>query len=155
MNSTPKFQGVPFLCTFEGGASDAVILAYKVVDTRVYAYGVTVDKVIAFKPPKDNPRTSEIDEAQIFSSYKLPHNIISVKKLENTETHKLRDMVDNMIAAALAPLAAGAHRARRAPACVRVPPCCAHTRAQVAIMVMVININKAQRLNKSAMVQYM
>ena len=61
------------------------------MDTRVYAYGVTVDKVIAFKPPKDNPRTSEIDEAQIFSSYKLPHNIVSVKKLENTETHKLRD----------------------------------------------------------------
>ena len=55
-------------------------------------------------------------------------------------------------AAALARLAAVVQRARRAPACARAPPCCAHTRAQVAIMVVVININKAQMLNKLAMV---
>ena len=55
-------------------------------------------------------------------------------------------------AAAPAPLAAGAHRARRAPACARVPPRCAHTHAQVVIMVMVTNINKAQRLKNRAMV---
>ena len=53
-------------------------------------------------------------------------------------------------AAALAPLATGEHHARRAPACARVPPCCAHTRAQVAIVVMVININKAHNLNSRA-----
>ena len=93
MNSTPEYQRVPFVCSFVGGASDAVILAYKVVDLRVYAYGVTVDKIIAFKPPRENVRTSQIDEATIFSSYKLPHvGIVSVKDLANTETHKLRDM---------------------------------------------------------------
>ena len=53
-------------------------------------------------------------------------------------------------AAALAPLATGEHRARRAPACARVPPCCTHTRAQVAIVVMVTNINKAHNLNSRA-----
>ena len=46
-------------------------------------------------------------------------------------------------AAALAPLAAREHRARRAPACARVPPRCAHTRAQVAIVVTVLNIHMA------------
>ena len=51
-------------------------------------------------------------------------------------------------AAALAPLAAGTHRTRRAPACARVPPCCAHARAQVAIVVMVVNTHKAHTLNK-------
>ena len=54
--------------------------------------------------------------------------------------------------AALAPLATGEHRARRAPACARVPPCCAHARAQVAIVVVVVNINKASNLNNKAMV---
>ena len=55
-------------------------------------------------------------------------------------------------AAALAPLATGEHHARRAPACALVPPCCAHTRAQVAIVVIVININKAPNLNNKAVV---
>ena len=56
------------------------------------------------------------------------------------------------VAATLARLAAAMHRARRAPACARVPPRCAHTRAQVAIVIMVLNINKAHNLNKLAMV---
>jgi hypothetical protein len=98
MNAKPEFQSLPVVCHFEGGANDAVILAYKVVDTRAYAYGIVVDKIINFKPPKDNQRTTEIDEAQIFSSFKLPHaGIVSVTKLRNTDTHKIRDMLDNMV----------------------------------------------------------
>ena len=46
-------------------------------------------------------------------------------------------------AAAPAPLAAGAHRARRAPACACVPPRCAHTHAQVVIVTVVFNMHKA------------
>ena len=56
-------------------------------------------------------------------------------------------------AATLAPLAAGAHRARRAPACARVPPRCAHTHAQVVIVTVLLNMHKAYNLQKLAMVQ--
>ena len=57
------------------------------------------------------------------------------------------------VAATLARLAAAMHRARRAPACARVPLRCAHTRAQVDTVIMVLNIHKAYNsMNKLAMV---
>ena len=56
------------------------------------------------------------------------------------------------VAATLARLAAAMHRARRAPACARVPLRCAHTRARVVIVTMVLNIYKALNSLKLAMV---
>ena len=49
-------------------------------------------------------------------------------------------------AAALAPPIAKTHSARRALARARVPPCCAHTSAQVAIVALAINIHEVHNL---------
>ena len=57
--------------------------------------------------------------------------------------------------ATLARLAAEMHRARRAPACARVPPRCAHTRAQVATVIKVLNIHMAHNPRKLAMVLWL
>ena len=56
------------------------------------------------------------------------------------------------VAATLARLTAAMHRARRVPACARVPLRCAHTRAQVDTVIMVLNIHKAYNSMKLAMV---
>ena len=56
------------------------------------------------------------------------------------------------VAATLARLTAAMHRARRVPACARVPLRCAHTRAQVDIVIMVLNIYKAHNSMRLAMV---
>ena len=98
MNMAPQFQRTPFIAQFDGDAGDVIMLAYKVSELRVYAYGIPVDKVIAFKPPSGSKRGQEVDEAAILSSYKLPHpGIVKIKDLTNTETHKLADMVENML----------------------------------------------------------
>lgn len=99
LNNPPTFQRVPFIAEFEGGAPDAVILLFKVIEARHYAVGVPVDAVLAFKPPRDSAsRTQEVDEAALLTSYKLPHaGIKGVRELENTATHKLKDLVDNML----------------------------------------------------------
>jgi hypothetical protein len=49
------------------------------------------------------------------------------------------------VAATLARLAAAMHRARRAPACARVPLRCAHTRAQVVIVTVLLNMHEAYK----------
>ena len=93
--SEPRYQSVPFVATFDG-ANDAVIFAYKVVGERVYLYGTTVDKIIAFVPPKE--RGAEVDEAKYISIWKLPHTgIRTTSILKNTETHKLYDLADNFV----------------------------------------------------------
>ena len=99
MNSAPQFQRTPFIAQFDGDAQDVIMLAYKVSDMRVYAYGIPMDKVVTFKPPTAKGRQhQEVDEAAILSSYKLPHKgIVNIKDLTNTETHKLADMVENML----------------------------------------------------------
>ena len=56
------------------------------------------------------------------------------------------------VAATLAWLAAAMHRARRAPACARIPLRCTHTRAQVDIVITVLNIHKAHNFMRLAMV---
>ena len=90
-----RYQSVPFVAEFEG-ADDAVILAYKVLDDRVYLYGTTAAKMISFVPPKE--RGKEVDEAAYISMWKLPHaGITGTRALANTETHKLKDFVDNFV----------------------------------------------------------
>ena len=90
-----RYQSVPFVAEFEG-ADDAIILAYKVVDDRVYLYGTTAAKIISFVPPKE--RGKEVDEAAYISMWKLPHaGIKGTRALANTETHKLKDVVDNFM----------------------------------------------------------
>ena len=90
-----RYQSVPFVAEFEG-ADDAVILAYKVLDDRVYLYGTTAAKIISFVPPKE--RGKEVDEAAYISMWKLPHaGITGTRALANTETHKLKDFVDNFV----------------------------------------------------------
>jgi len=69
MNSAPQFQRTPFIAQFDGDAQDVIMLAYKVSDMRVYAYGIPIDKVITFKPPSGKQRGQEVDEAAILSSY--------------------------------------------------------------------------------------
>ena len=54
------------------------------------------------------------------------------------------------VAATLARLAAAMHHAQRAPACARVPLRCAHTRAQVDVVSMVLNIHMAHNSKKLA-----
>ena len=49
-------------------------------------------------------------------------------------------------AASLTPPIAKTHSARRALARARVPPCCAHTSAQVAIVALAINIHEVHNL---------
>ena len=98
MNKAPQFQRTPFIAQFDADALDVIVFAYKVSELRVYAYGIPLDKLTEFKPPSNKSRGQEVDEAAYFSSYKLPHTgIINIKDLSNTETHKLRDMVDNML----------------------------------------------------------
>ena len=55
------------------------------------------------------------------------------------------------VAATLAWLAAAMHRARRAPACARVPLRCTHTRAQVDIVITVPKVHKAHNSRWLAM----
>ena len=57
-----------------------------------------------------------------------------------------------LVAATLARLAASMHRARRAPVCTRVPLRCTHTRAQVDIVITVLNVHKAHNFKRLAMV---
>ena len=64
-----RYQSVPFVAEFEG-ADDAVILAYKVVDDRVYLYGTTAAKMISFVSPKPG---KEVDEAKDL----LPRNMVT------------------------------------------------------------------------------
>jgi hypothetical protein len=95
INASAEFRHVPFVAEFEG-ADDCVVLAYKVVDKRVYMVGATVDKIINFKPPKG--RADEVPEASILSSYKLPHDgMKGTRELANTETHKLLELTDTFI----------------------------------------------------------
>ena len=96
LNAKATFQRTPFVATFEG-TNDEVILAYKVeVSNRVYAIGVPVDKLIAFKPPQG--RGNEVDEAALLSMRKLPcEGMKEVTTLVNTSTHKLADCTDILI----------------------------------------------------------
>ena len=95
LNSKATFQRTPFVARFEA-TNDEVILAYKISGKLVSAVGITVDKLIAFKPPKG--RSDEVDEASLLSSRKLPfEGIQEVTKLQNTATHKLADLTDVLI----------------------------------------------------------
>jgi len=86
----------PFVARFEA-INDVVMIALKQTKNITYAWGVPVDKLIEWVPPRG--ARDLIDEDAVFVPFKLPNEgIMSVHKLENTSTHKLRDMLDKLAA---------------------------------------------------------
>ena len=85
----------PFVARFQA-INDVVMVALKQTKTNTYLWGVPVDKLIEWVPPRGARDT--IDEDAVFIPFKLPNEgIVSVHKLENTSTHKLRDLLDKLI----------------------------------------------------------
>ena len=63
---------------------------------NVYLYGVTVEKLIEWKPPAK--ATDSIVEEGLLQTWKASHgDITSLVALQNTETHKLKDLTDKLI----------------------------------------------------------
>ena len=89
-------SGEPLLAKFT--EFDAVILATKLSNSGLaYLYGITVEKLKAFM--ENLPaQHSVIDETLLLQSWKLPHeNLVSLTKLQNSDTHKFKDFADKLI----------------------------------------------------------
>ena len=92
----PEFtDGEPMMAVFKE-TNNAVIVGVKQAPSgATYFYGITVDKLIEWKPPS---RLEVVDEMALFSLWKTNHaDIEEVVPLKNTETHRLRDMTDQLI----------------------------------------------------------
>jgi hypothetical protein len=75
---------------------DAVIYAFKVNGTVVYAIGIPVPKLLAWSPPAD--KTKLCEDTAMLTAYKLPHaGMTKMKPLVNTDTVKLRDKADALL----------------------------------------------------------
>ena len=88
-------DGQPMRAYFKE-AGDAVIVAFKLSPSNVYLYGITVEKLIEWKPPAK--ATDSIVEEGLLQSWKATHgDITSLVALQNTETHNLKDLADKLI----------------------------------------------------------
>ena len=88
-------DGQPMRAYFKE-AGDAVIVAFKLSPANVYLYGVTIEKLIDWKPPAK--ATDSIVEEGLLQTWKASHgDITSLVALQNTETHKLKDLTDKLI----------------------------------------------------------
>ena len=88
-------DGQPMRAYFKE-AGDAVIVAFKLSPSNVYLYGITVEKLIEWKPPAK--ATDSIVEEGLLQTWKATHDdITSLVALQNTETHKLKDLIDKLI----------------------------------------------------------
>lgn len=74
---------------------DTIILAFKAVDKRVYAICVSVPTLVKWNPKEKDDQNLDV---KLLSLFKLPiTSVLSLRPLANTDTHKLHDMVDNLI----------------------------------------------------------
>ena len=91
----PQFtSGRPMRANFKE-AGDAVIFALKQSPTTTYLYGITIEALIAWEPPARPGQTIVED---ILQTWKATHSdIISLQVLEDTETHKLKDLADKLM----------------------------------------------------------
>ena len=87
--------GEPLRANFHE-AGDAVIFAFKLVGTTTQLYGITVAALIAWKAPS---RGNEVvSEDGVLQTWKATHSDIKeLIALENTETHKLKDLADKLM----------------------------------------------------------
>ena len=89
-------DGAPLLLTFNA-ADPVVSILLKQAGDNVYAYGITVPKLIQFnsKPP---PRQEVIDPAAYLGLFKVPRDdVSSATPLQDTETHPLKAYTDLFI----------------------------------------------------------
>lgn len=75
---------------------DAIILSFKVVSSNVYLQGITVPKLLEWRPPPK--ATDEVCEAGLLTLWKLPcAGVVARHPLTNTDSHKLKDLTDKLI----------------------------------------------------------
>ena len=89
--------GAPLQVEFQADAF-SVIFAFKISGTKLYLWGVTNDKLIAFgqSPPARNKEF--VEEDSLFSIWEVPRaDVVSLTPLTNTDTHKLKDFADLLI----------------------------------------------------------
>ena len=93
----PHFNaGKPMLAKF-CEADDAVIMCLKQVGKSSYLYGITVPKLKEWVPPAS--AGTLVEETGLMQSWRVEHeDIESMRMLENTETHPLKDLADKLIA---------------------------------------------------------
>ena len=88
--------GRPLLAEFKEAESVAV-LALKVTGGRTYLYGIAIPKLIEFaaSPP---PVSASVEEMGRLGLWKAPRDdILALRVLENTDTHRLKDFADMFI----------------------------------------------------------
>ena len=87
---------LPLVARF-GSINDVVVVAVKQTKNGTYFWGMPIDELIGWKPPKS--ATDVVAEDLLFSLYKLPHSDLKeVVELENTTTHpQLKAMLDKLL----------------------------------------------------------
>jgi hypothetical protein len=87
---------LPVIVEQNNDLDDVIVLAFKVVDTKVYAVCIMVPTLLAWKPPKE--AKTEVSDAAMLSVVRLPcATMVAVKPLANTETAKLKDLTDKLL----------------------------------------------------------
>jgi hypothetical protein len=87
--------GAPLRANFKE-AGDAVIFMFKQAGTTTYLHGITVEALIAWKPPA---RAGDmVTEDGLLQTWKCNHaDLAELVPLQNTATHKLVDLADKMM----------------------------------------------------------
>jgi hypothetical protein len=91
----PLHCKLPVIASFKT-IDNVVVVASKQTPNGTYMWGVPVDTLVAWKPP--SKATDMMCEDGVLSLFKLPHaDLEGFSGVENTATHRLREMLDKFI----------------------------------------------------------
>lgn len=91
----PKLASCPLVIRQSGGAEDFIALSFKATNSSIYIVGLSVTDLKEWRPPT---KGDESEEA-VLRCINLNHpSIIGAVELVNTETLKLKDLAEGLLA---------------------------------------------------------